>query len=199
MGQQLVGPPARGNNRGEVTNPADIGWVDVVIHLVPYLHGGAIGIVEGLARAGRFETWRNLSDYIKGTILGVIGGVAEYFEETQRSSSPQIARAMCKLSGAATSHGVAYAVAAGIGGESGKMMPAAENWKFNPLTAESLSGLSMSGEDSAAAMAAVQEMLARRDEITHDGRVGELVIGGDPLGELAFPDMPHGDRIDLGG
>lgn len=194
MKTELVGPPPRAI--GDTVNPSrpdDFGWVDLLIHAVPYLHGGAIGVIEGLARKGSFETWAQLNDYIKATVLAVIGGVAEFVEEQYHRSSPRLARAMCKLSGAATSHGIAYAVAAGIGGQSGEMV-SKSGWKYDPNTGQALSGYfreTMSSTDAQAADRAVRELVRRRKDINAAAAhttadEAPVPVDGIPFGEDGF-------------
>jgi len=187
MKTQLVGPPPRSG--GDTTNPSrpdGFGWIDVLIHAVPYMHGAAVGIIEGLARKGSFDTWRKLNDYVKATILGVIGGAAEFAEEY--ADDPQIQRSMCKLSGAATSHGVAYAIAAGIGGQSGDLVSEKalkKGWSFDPTTGEKLGteGLlaQFTRQDAEDAEQAVQELVARRDVVEPQTEP----VAGIPFGESA--------------
>ncbi len=183
MKTELAGPPPRSG--GDTTNPSrpdGFGWIDVLIHGVPYMHGGAIGVIEGLARKGKFETWRTLNDYVKAGILATVGGVAEFTEEW--ADDPALARSMCKLSGAATSHGVAYAVAASIGGQSGELVSEKAlkaGWKFDPQTGKELGAGHLleqfTTQDAKDAERAVNEIISRREEINQMEPVAGIPFG----------------------
>lgn len=189
----LVGPPRRG---GEVANPrvpdALMPTVMLIVsHLLPVLLGGGLGVLEGLARSGRANWWKAIDDYVKGSVMAIIAGVAAFFEA---ESDDAELRALCAhLFGAASALGAMYVLQKALSSrdvhQDGAPCPDGKSWDDKAKACAGLGSLAaLSAQDARDVEHAVQELVRRRAEMADRVRsvdtsgLGEIPVY--PLGEI---------------